>query len=48
MDPKTRQEKGKGKGSKYKEIYTRKHVDAVVTKITVPVTNAQKGKKNGK
>ena len=41
---KTRQEKGKGKGKKYKDMYSRKHIDAMIDKTT----NSLKKNKNNK
>jgi hypothetical protein len=47
-EPKTRQEKGKGKGKKYKDMYSRKHIDAMVDKTKASVAKGLKDPKNGK
>jgi len=51
-EPKTRQEKGKGKGRKYKDMYSRKHIDAMIDKTTNSLkknkNNQGKEIKNGK
>ena len=43
-EPKVRSEKGKGKGKKYKNIYSRQHVENSINTIT----NSIKKEKNKK
>jgi hypothetical protein len=47
-EPKTRQENGKGKGKKYKDMYSRKHIDAMVDKTKASIVKSQKKSSNGK
>jgi len=47
-EPKTRQENGKGKGKKYKDMYSRKHIDAMVDKTNASIAKSQKKLSNGK
>jgi hypothetical protein len=45
-EPKTRQENGKDK--KYKDMYSRKHIDAMVDKTKASIAKSQKKLSNGK
>lgn len=47
-DPKTRSEKGKGKGRKYKNVYSRQHVENTVNAVLNNVTKKNKLNKHNK